>query len=395
MKQLIAYILLLACFACSENFEPQINSYSFELQLEIPEDAIAFIDNMRGLDVTFTNKYKDYEFTATSDTNGLVVVEAMEAGIYTISSVEEFKKEKVTLTLHGTGDITLDANQKDSTTLIEVYTQEGGGGFVIREYYYSGSLTPEGEQYLSDQYVEIYNNSGDTLYADSLMFLEAESYGNSPDYWEYMHEDSFVVKMIWTLPSTTGNEFPIAPGTGFIMAKDPMNHKTDPFGNSNSPVDLGDAEFDFWSDKTPDGDIDFPAPNLIPKLWVYKGTDIAFHSRGGSAIAIAQVEGNIDEYIANNLITMGTATASSNYFCKISNDDVIDAVEVTWSDKLYKRIPLSLDAGSTAIDAGAKSGLCVRRKIDMILGGRAVYQDTNNSTFDFEHDVVPMPKVYE
>lgn len=395
MKQIIAYLLLFLCCACSETFEPQINSYHWELQLEVPEEAEAFIDSMRGLELTFYNKYKDYEFTATSDTNGLVVIDDVEAGVYTISSVEVFKKDIITLTLHGSGELTLDTNQNDSLTLIPVFTQDDGGGFIIREYYYSGSLTPEGDQYLGDQYVEIYNNGPDTLYADSLLLVEAESYGNSPDYWEYMHEDSFVVKMIWALPSTTGCDFPIAPGTGFIMAKDPMNHKSDSYGNANSPVDLGDAEFDFWSDKTPDGDIDFPAPNLIPKLWVYKGTDIAFHSRGGSAIAIAKINEDVDEYIANNLITKGTATASSTYFCKISNSDVIDAVEATWNDKIYKRIPLNLDAGSTAIEAGSKSGLCIRRKVDIIVENRVIYVDTNNSTYDFDHDVVPMPKVYE
>ena len=72
-----------------------------------------------------------------------------------------------------------------------------------------------------------------------------------------MQADSIVVRMIWTLPEKEGGNL-IPPGKGFVMARDALNHKTDPNGNPNCPVDLGNAEFEFWSDKTTTGDIDYP-----------------------------------------------------------------------------------------------------------------------------------------
>ena len=134
---------------------------------------------------------------------------------------------------------------------------------------------------------------------------------------------------------------------------------------------------------------------MIDKLWTYKGSDVVFHTRGGSAIAIVKIQGDVDEYIAGNLVAKGTATSTSRFYCKIPNEWVEDAVEVTWNDKLYKRLDNSLDAGSTFVEAGRNSGLCVRRKIKRILEGRVIYEDTNNSTNDFDHDVVPKPWNYE
>ena len=64
--------------------------------------------------------------------------------------------------------------------------QVEGAGFVIKEFYYSGCLTPAGNNYTDDQFIEIYNNSADTLYADSLLIVEHESYGYEPNYWSYM-----------------------------------------------------------------------------------------------------------------------------------------------------------------------------------------------------------------
>lgn len=397
MKKYILIISLCILCACNDTFSPNYNDYSLTVKLLIPSAAVEEIDSMPPLTVHITNKHKDYTLSTESDNNGFVTFPKLEAGIYTLGISETFEGEIINTTLNGYAELTVNENKNDSLQMTHVFTQVAGGGFIIREYYYGGTLTPAGNTYLDDQYVEIYNNGPDTLYADSVVLVELESYATSPDYWSYMHEDSFVVKTIWGPPTITGHDFPVAPGKGYIMARDPMNHKSDPNGNPNSPVDLGNADFDMWSDKMPNADIDFPAPNLIPHLWVYKGTDMVFHLQGGSAIAIVKIPGDIDEYINQNLITQANPNTSSKYFCKIANTYTLDAVEATWRDdrKTNKRIPSSLDAGITYLEEGAKLGLCVRRKVKYSINGRIIYQDTNNSTEDFLHDVSPEPGVYE
>src|SRR5690606_23688627 len=56
------------------------------------------------------------------------------------------------------------------------------GGLVFKQIYYAGSDTRNGATF-RDQFIEIYNNSNDTIYADSLYI--AQVFGSntvSPDY---------------------------------------------------------------------------------------------------------------------------------------------------------------------------------------------------------------------
>lgn len=376
--------------------DPDFHTYSLSLQVDIPQEALEAIDSRKCISVSLTNIQKDYSLTAKTDSLGYLDMEALESGFYLINIAERYYYENYSIVLNGAKELSILNDVQDSITLSSIIMQNEGGGFVIREYYYSASLTPNEKQYSSDQYIEIYNNSPDTLYADSLLLVEHESYANAPSYFAYLKEDSIVVKTIWAFPNE--QSYPIAPGQGFIIARDAMNHQSDPNGNPNSPVDLGNAEFEFWSDKAGStSDIDFPATNMVDKLWVNKGTDYSFHTRGGSAMALVHIPGNVEQYITNNLITNGTATASSKYYCKIPNAWVIDAVEATWNDsrQTNKRFANSLDAGLAYIQAGSKTGLCLSRKLDYHIGKRIVYQDTNNSTEDFLRDQIPHPRAYE
>lgn len=56
---------------------------------------------------------------------------------------------------------------------IKLFLFNSKADFVIEEVYFAGSTTPEGKQYLADQYIKIYNNSDSVLYADGLVILES------------------------------------------------------------------------------------------------------------------------------------------------------------------------------------------------------------------------------
>ncbi len=378
-------IPLLFFTACK--MDPDINHYKLEVQLTSSEELVEI--DMEGAQVTLKNVNKNYSYTASVNKNGTAVFEPIESGLYTLSSsfTQTFNNEEISLNAYAS--IIISENTNKELLLVDGKI----GDFVIKEFYYSGCLTTAGNPYYSDQFVEIYNNTAEILYADGISIVEHQSYGNEESYWNYLAKDSIVVKMIWTIPGD-GESYPVLPGESIVLARDGLNHQSDPNGNSNSPVDLANAEFEFWSNKTATGDIDFAATNMIENLWVFKGTDISFFTRGGSAIALIRLPQPIDEYINNNLITEGTATSTSKYYCKINNNLVIDAVETMRINFINKRFDNSLDAGYTMIEAGSKSGLGVRRKVLAIENGRVIYQDTNNSSNDFEHDVIPTPKVY-
>ncbi len=395
--RLIYIVILLLIYACSEDWSnPSINTHNIKIEFAIPDVAIKEgLETYEGINVQLYNTRKDYTINAITDSNGEVDFKELEPGFYQYNTSYEEERGDVLISLNGSGNIEVLDDISEKNDLEVTFEQIKGGNFVIREFYYSGSKTVAGKSYSSDQYIEVYNNSPESLNANKIYLVELESYGYTPNYWSYMQADSIVVKMIWALPESSEGHI-IAPGDGFIMARDALNHRSDPNGNPNSPVDLGNADFEFWSDKTTTGDIDHEAPNMIDKLWTYKGSDIAFHTRGGSAIAIVEIPGNVDEYINNNLVAKGAITPSSRLFCKIPNEYVVDAVEVLWDDdETYKRMDISLDSRGTYVAAKSPSGLCVRRKIRRFIEGRAIYQDTNNSYEDFDHDVVPQPGIYK
>ena len=402
MRNFILYSVCLLFFLSCENFsDDDFESHNINLHIVLPQEIIDTTNIAGQISVSLTNTRKGYTIAAKTDSTGHVRLNEVESGIYLINISEHFEFEKYSLILNGSSELLINGSTNDSITLSHSVVQKDGGNFIIREYYYSACLTPNKKQYINDQYVEIYNNSPDTLYADSLLLVEHESYATSPNFFAPIQADSIVTKAMWALPQ--GKRHPIAPGKGFIIAQDAMNHKSDPNGNRLSPVDMGDAEFEFWSDKVAStGDVDFPAENMVNKLWVYKGTEYVFHTRGGSAIAIVKIPGDVDEYVKNNLAPKGTASGDTKYYCKIPNKWVIDAVEATWNSGMqqgYKRFDNSIDAGITFVKAGARSGLCVRRKIDYKIdykiGSRTVYQDTNNSSVDFLTDQIPQPRNYE
>ena len=387
MIRTIIFISIISIFiGCKK--EPDVHIYSLQMKLKMP-DGVS-LANYKNIQVNVTNLEKNYSFTTLTDDNASIFLNGLEAGFYQASAIHQTIRDNTTLTLNGLSSIDLMNNAVDTMTL----KLGKFGKFIIREYYYSGSTNPSGTSYKNDQYVEVYNNTNETLYADGLSLIEHQADGESDNDWEEIKKDSIVVEMIWTVPGS-GNDYPILPGNGFLMAQDALNHKSNPDGNPNCPVDLGNAEFEFFGDLRPGKDIDFAAKNMIENFWVYKGIDISFHNKGKSAIALVRLPENKEEYIKHNLIPKIFASGSSRYFCKIHNSLVEDAVEASSKDALYKRFDASLDVGAVSVKSGSQSGLCIRRKILKKINGRTIYQDTNNSSVDFEHDVVPSPKNYD
>jgi len=273
---------------------------------------------------------------------------------------------------------------------------------VIKEIYYSGSITPAGKIYYADQYLEIFNNTSEIQYADGISVIIHEASNTGANVWENI-KDTIVAETIWSIPGN-GTQFPVAPGKSIVIAQDGINHKDDPNGNPLSPVNLGNADFEFYAYKDKTTDVDSPTvPNMLED---YSGNEIVkevtYVVGGGSAIAIARLPGNNDEerkaYIKKHLVAKSFVTGSNVlYFGKVANKYIIDAVETVKDEAhaIYKRFTPELDAGYTYVASGSRSGKCVRRKIKETVAGRVIYQDTNNSTNDFLKDVAPKPKIYE
>lgn len=95
---------------------------------------------------------------------------------------------------------------------IPLFLHTSKADFVISEIFFSGTLTKEGKQYYGDQYIKIYNNSDEILYADGLAVVASTFYNNmkqdiSPD----IRSTGLTVEMSCRY-SGNGKQYPVEPG---------------------------------------------------------------------------------------------------------------------------------------------------------------------------------------
>jgi hypothetical protein len=375
--------------------EPAFHGYQVRLFIDFGSDFPP--GEKEGTKVVLTNQTRNYTLQDITDSDGFVRFSPVEPGFYRATVSRSFGRDGKAYDYNGTKNIDIFGNVTDT---IDVKGTPSNA-FVIREIYFSGSTTPAGKKYPADQYLELFNNTNEIQYADGISVLIHESSNAGPNRWENL-KDTMVAEMIWTIPGN-GTQVPVEPGKSIVIAQDGINHRSDPNGNPLSPVNLGDADFEFYVYKYNGTDVDSPwVPNMIRDYTPTDILEVSFDVRGGSAIAIAKLPGQTDQerqaYINRHLVPKPSVSGSStSYYPKIADKYILDAVETVRDEAhaIYKRFTPDLDAGYTYITTGSYSGKCVRRKIQEITAGRVIYQDTNNSTDDFLKDVDPKPKIYE
>lgn len=278
-------------------------------------------------------------------------------------------------------------SQAEESVEIQLTLKSLQNDLIIEEIFFTGTLTPEGDQYYGDQYFKIYNNTDDTLYADGLLL--ADSAFMTVDQQEYTPDvmsEAFTASAVLKIPGS-GQDYPIASGTSIIIAYSAIDHTEN---NANS-INLTSADFEFYYESL--DDVDNPSvPNLI-NLY----DRLIPHNRGYKSYVIARLpEGVTDEtFLAENSYTYnwdfvfnGVTYPMDGDGVKIPNEYIVDAVNLSVESE-YQWIvtDASLDSGWTycgTVDSDAnRYGKSVIRKVITSESGMNILQDTNNSTVDF------------
>jgi hypothetical protein len=396
-KTLIVTLTVLLCLGvlnCNE--ETVTPSYVLTLELVLPTGFTAgsIPDNVA---IIATNTETGRESSEMADASGVATFELVE-GTYSFSTSFSVIDGDDEYTFNGL--LSDYSHMKEATTSLELVMANNTGGFIFKEIYFSGCRTPEAKSYYADQFHEIYNNSGEVLYADGLCIGVMQPTSASPSPWTNL-DGSLMDELpltfhVWTIPGD-GDDHPVQPGESIIIAQDGIAHNTDPNGNPNSPVDLSGADWEAYVEVS-GKDLDAPGvPNLTMMYTTSTAMTDWLHSVFGSAVVIFRLPTDWSSYVAdaNNFMTKPGSTSSTEYFM-INKAHVIDAVEIVRveEDKRYKRLPLELDAGYTYQENGTYCAKSIRRKAKMIIEGRVIYKDTNNSSEDFLHDLDPTPGIH-
>ena len=300
-------------------------------------------------------------------------------------------------------------SQDCSVTIQTDYMSTGEGDFVLAEIFFAGTETPEGKRYIGDKYFVIYNNSEDTLSADGLILMEADLNSVQKYKLDYdFRSEYFAVDALYRVPGT-GTTYRVAPGKALLIADNAMNHKE---ANPNS-FDLSEADLEWFDVSSSAGitDVDNPQVPNMDKLYCYTYTIWVPHNQGHKSFGLARFpEGmTAEKYFATDtyylnykyeLVTSAGTFSQSKKSYVIPNEWIVDAVNLSPSETFqWLTFSQTLDAGYTYVAPTGSDvtrfGKAVRRKVQQIVNGRRVLQDTNNSTDDFEHGVPANPNYFK
>jgi hypothetical protein len=386
-------MLTSAIFGCKKREGGQIEQATLTVKVEYPENYS--LATAATSEVKLTSKNTGSSVTMTTSGSGIATFTQIIPGAYDILVTKSLTAAE-SLQLTGISQaITLNASKTEvnisSATSNEHVLKLAGspaGSLVIKEIYYTGSKTPSGGNYFSDQFLEIYNNSTEVIYLDQLCI--ADIYGNAglinpnnPITPFGSDQNNSYASNVWRIPGT-GKQHPLNPGASIVVAQDGVNHKEATL-NPASPVDLSKADWETYNERPDNRDADAPGVPNLEKLYFTGGFDWLM-TVFGPGVVIFRTEDF-------NKLEKATVTGGTTEYIKIPNSNVIDAFEALRDagSGSYKRVPVALDAGFV-FATSTYTGESFRRKTTTTINGRRILQDTNNSGSDFEKLTTPTPK---
>ncbi len=264
---------------------------------------------------------------------------------------------------------------------------------IFKEIYYAGTkyeaVSGTKTNYFYEQFYEIYNNSDEIVYLDSLCISNVFPISGVPAQFDPSLDDYLFGMSVWMIDGT-GKDVPLNPGNSIVIAMSGRNHKE----VNESLLDLSTADYETYVEKI-DGAVplDYPVPNMISAFWQQSASVKQWlTSVMGSGMVIYKLPYAFDP----NDIAQPLNPTNKTVYVKIPKSAVLDAVDCLRDDTKYneKRFPASLDAGYTTVKA-TYNGMSVSRKIlQTTADGRIIFQDTNNSSEDFEVQNNPQIRRY-
>jgi hypothetical protein len=388
---------LLAILAGCSDGSNEVQTFAVDVQVTLPETyGQTAAANAR---VLLTSTERNVTDTAVADAQGVARFPRVLPGTYVIASSLALDPERAFALTGQRTALTLNALDPARTILsappspfVQRLSGSRLGDLVIKEVYYPASRTPSGGTYFSDQFVEIYNNATDTVFADGLLI--ADAYGPAGQINPttvptplQSQTGSVFVSSIWQVPGT-GRQYPLAPGQSLLIAQDGIDHRNDPNGNPASPVNLANADFETFNLR-PDGrDLDSPAvPNLTRIV-----------HRGGFDWLLAVFGPGVVIFRSTNVAALDSTLVpgtTATWVTRVPNEIVIDAFEALQNGNsgAYKRVPAALDAGYV-FSSGTYTSESARRRLATTIGTRRVLRDSNNSSADFEIITRPTPRSF-
>lgn len=346
-----------------------------------------------GLDVTFTNQKTAEVYHGTTDSEGIVTMH-VDPGVYGIaaSGIAEFNGSDYLIngainSISLVKDISREEAKESKDRIVTRPAKVGS--LMISEIYYCGSKHPDDGTWFRDQSYRIYNNGDEVEYLDGVCFAQINTQNPSVTVPTYPEEDGLgnyvYAWLVWQIPGS-GTDYPLQPGESVVLVQEAADHTV----NNRASFDNSGAT---WECNTGNLSRDHEmVPNLSYIYWVKPNKTQWNCGIQGPAFVIFRPEAGVTldaDYYRNggpNVILQTNDKYKENFTARIPADWVLDAVEAMGNMQQMdrKRIPTYMDAGITSTGGTYVTTALCRKVVSTREDGTPIYQDTNNSTNDFE-----------
>ncbi|MDQ6530966.1 DUF4876 domain-containing protein [Flavobacterium sp. LHD-85] len=446
MKNIILlFAIAVTLFSCTINDDfgggTNLQPVTFTVNLKYDKEQYNGLEVNTG-NVVLTNTNTGDSYTATSTAAGIASFANILPGTYNVTATKavtseeffnlfQFAPTTATVTFNGSQEKII-VNANIATTNVELKAARIGD-LVIKQIYYAGSHASQGAVF-RDQFIEIYNNSNEVIYADGLYLGQlygkinitqsAVTLANGQYDWSKSigmtagadaNTKNVYADYVMRIPGT-GMQYPIKPGESIVIAQTAINHKSPLVDNTGIPlsvknpdltVDLSAADFevylgDYLLSKGKDVfryDIQNPAvKDLEIAYWGRAGydsgnQDFLMDNPGRDSFVIFRAD-NFDKLLDYSDPSITVIDSKAKFFVQIPTKDIIDGVDLqnfNPSAQRPKMLPSEIDASFTNCDA-AYNSQSVIRKTKSIVNGRRILEDTNNSASDFVKLAMANPK---
>lgn len=395
MKRIYIIILsILAVTAVSGCLEETEKTITLDVTLTLPEDKADLNIDMTQIEVSLQNKNIPFTYKSNPDKDGNVSFNVLP-GKYDLVASAYFKSTRIAVNAGIPEFIAVDSKHFDVELIPTIPNP-----LIIRELYYQGSTTNNGEGqgkgYSKDTYFELYNNAGaggGTVYLDSICAATIYPANSTVSNNAWEGRDTIpIFQMFWMFPGD-GATYPLKPGESCVVA---IRAAVDHSKRATSKLPLHKAHFGCYADHLTMHEISAGVtPMVCYMAGQGKGWGVSINS---PAFVIFKPEQGVRRYRERSDIweRYEPGKSSGTKYWHIAKDWIIDGVECfAKPDGGLKRLPGCVDASYISMKSPSYSGKCITRKLEFAEDGIEVFFDTNNSANDFIPDSEPAPRLKE
>lgn len=402
---------LVCCATCAAllsgcvDFDDATHAVSTRVQLSLPSEFTSS-GGLGGHDVTL--QFANQRYIAQTDDAGIATFQGLVPDVYDIScswkiTAEEYHALTGDAQVISGATVSGSVNQRlisqNNETITLPTSLSIDRDIIIGKIYYAGSKDLNNRTYMAGKYVELYNQSDDSVDVSGLYIGLVEGESTQAYTLENLHEDYadsvILLKQVFRIPADAGHW--VKPGGTVLLVNSAIDHTP----NDSLENSLLDADFEA---KDASGKMqnnpDTPALELIYTMYP-SVSNMNLVQSGPCGVVIFRTDDNVTTWP----LTYPYGKTAGNQWVICPKRLIIDGVEclrltnkTPAVDVGTKRLYNEIDAGYTNINAiSGWNGEVVYRRTSQHSSDTShpILMDTNNSSNDFQTSTTIKPREYD